>query len=147
MLKNQIDQDFKKALKQKNQEILSVLRMIKSAVKNKEIEKKNELKDEEVVEVLQKEIKQRKESISDFEKGDRGDLAEKEKKEMDILLRYMPKQLSEDEIKKEAQKAIKEVGAENPADFGKVMGSLMPQLKGKADGAEVAKIVKEELGK
>ncbi len=146
-LKEQIDQDFKNALKEKKQEALSVLRMVKSAIKNKEIERKNELKDKEIIEVLQKEIKQRKESISDFEKGGRSDLVEKEKKEVDVLLKYMPKQMTKEEIKKETQKAMKEVGAENSADFGKVMGKLMSQLKGKADGKEVAQIVKEELSK
>ena len=151
-LKEQINEDIKKAQKNKNELELLVLRGVNSAIHNKEIAKKpassadrEELTDEEVVEVLMTEAKKRKEAIIEFEKGNRNDLSEKEQKELEILKKYLPEQMGEDQIKEEAKKVIEEVGAVGPQDTGKVMAALMPKLKGKAEGGVVSKVVGELL--
>ena len=162
-LKEKIREDFKKFLKEKKEVEVSTLRMLNAAIfnrekekryklsqekpelKEKDLEKESQLIKEEVLQVIFSEIKKRKESILLFEKGKREDLAKKEKKEMEVLKNYLPKQLSEEEIKKMAKKAIKEVGAESLKDLGKVMSKLMPKVKGKAEGSLVSKIVKELL--
>lgn len=150
MLLEKIESDFKQALSQKDEIKVSTLRMLRSALKNMEIElrpKKKELTDEVVLEVISREVKRRKESIEAFEKGNRLDLAEKEKKELEILSSYLPEQLSDDKIKEIVQVKIAEVGASGPQDFGKVMGLVAKETKGKAEGSKVAGIVKEELNK
>ena len=162
-LKKQIKQNLEIALKEEKRVEVSTLRMLNAAILNKEKEKrykiskeKPELKpekleeesqliDEEIIQVLQSEIKKRKEAIFEFEKGERQDLVSKEKAEMDILQKYMPEQLSEEEIKKIVKTAIEKVGAKEPRDMGKVMGELMPKVKGRADGGIVSRIVKELL--
>ena len=162
-LKKQIKQNLEIALKGKKRVEVSTLRMLNAAILNKEKEKrykiskeKPELKpekleeesqliDEEIIQVLQSEIKKRKEAILEFEKGERQDLVNKEKAEMDILQKYMPEQLSEEEIKKLAKEAIEKTGAKEIKDMGKVMQELMPKVKGKAEGSLVSKIVKELL--
>ena len=159
-LKEKIEEDFKKALKEKRKIEVSTLRMLKAAIFNKEkekrykiskekpdlsgeqLEKESQLRDEEVLEVVSSEIKKRKESILEFEKGERQDLVEKETKEKEILEKYLPEQLSEEEIKKLAMKVIEKIEAKEPKDVGKVMAELMPKVKGKADGILVSKIVK-----
>jgi len=162
-IKEKIQEDFKKFLKEKKEIEVSTIRMLNAAVfnrekekryklskekpdfKEKELEKESQLTDEEISQVVSSEVKKRKEAIEEFGKGERADLVEKEKKELEILKKYLPEQLSEEEIKKIATKVIKETGAEEPKDIGKVMGNLMPKLKGKADGSLVSKIVKELL--
>jgi len=162
-LKEKIQQDFKNALKERREIEVSTLRMLQAAIVNrekikryklskenpklteKELEKESRLTDEEIQEVIFSEVRKRKESISEFEKGKRTDLVEKEKKELEILKKYLPQLLSEEEIRKLAQEAIKEVGAESMKDMGKVMGKLMPKVKGKTEGSIVSKIVKELL--
>jgi len=167
-IKEKIEKDFQKALKERKVIEISTLRMLKAAIFNKEkekryklsktkpelikeeLEKESQLIDAEVVEVLSSEIKKRKEALLLFEKGKRQDLVEKEKKEMEILKKYLPSlkagtRLSEEEIKKIAKEVIKEAGAEGLKDIGKVMGKLMPKLKGEAEGSTVNKIVKEML--
>jgi uncharacterized protein YqeY len=119
----------------------------KPDISEKELEKESRLTDEEVIEVISSEIKKRKEAISEYKKGKREDLAEKEKRELEILQKYLPEQLSEEEIKKIAEEAIEKVEAKEPKEIGKVMAELMPQVKGKAEGATVSKIVKELLQK
>ena len=114
-------------------------------MKPEKLEEESQLIDEEIIQVLQSEIKKRKEAILEFEKGERQDLVNKEKAEMDILQKYMPEQLSEEEIKKIVKTAIEKVGAKEPRDMGKVMGELMPKVKGRADGGIVSRIVKELL--
>jgi len=111
----------------------------------KELIEKSQLEDEEVIEVISSEIKKVKESILEFEKGGRKDLVEKEKKELEIFKRYLPKQLSEEEIKKIAREVIQKVEAKEIKDFGKVMAELMPRVKGRVEGDEVSKIVKSLL--
>lgn len=137
-----IESDLTAAMKAKDAEKLLVLRMIKSAILNYKIDKKKEnLSDEEVFEILQKQAKQRRESIESFEKAGRAELAEKEKKEAAVLQSYLPKQLSDDEIKAFAQQAITTSGAKSKAEMGKVMKELMPLVKGKADGKRVNEIL------
>lgn len=162
-LKEKIAEDFKKFLKEKKENEVSTLRMLNAAIFNKEkekryrlskekpdlkesdLEKESQLTDEEITEVIFSEVKKRKEAIVEFEKGKRQDLVEKERKEKEILKKYLPEQLSEEEIKKIAKEIIEKIKAEDMKDLGKVMGNLMPKLKGKAEGSLVSKIVKELL--
>ncbi len=144
-LAEEINNDFLEAYKAKNEEKSSVLRMLKSSIQSAEKEKKSALTDEETLKIVQKEVKQRNESISDFKKGDRADLAEKEEAEIKILEIYLPEQMGEDEIKKIVEETIAEVGATSKADMGKVMGAVMPKFAGKADGGQVSKAVNELL--
>lgn len=148
MLKEQIKNDTINAMKEKNEEVVATLRMLGAAMKNREIElKKREegLTDEEVLEVVSKEAKKRKDAIEAYQKGGRQDLVDKETNELKILETYLPAQLSDEEIEKEVKKAIEELGATSLQDFGKVMSTAMPHLKGKADGAKVSEIVKNLL--
>jgi uncharacterized protein YqeY len=147
-LRNKIPEDLKNALRNKNAVELSVLRMLQSAIRNKEIEKnKSELTDEEVIEVITSEIKKRRESIEGYMKGRRQDLADRENSELDVLMKYMPKQLTEEEVREEVRKAIQEAGVNNSKELGKVMKVIIPRTKGKADGAMVNRVVREELEK
>lgn len=137
-----IQEDLVQAMKQKDMDRLTVLRMLKTTLTNTKIQKKREtLEDAEILEVLQKQAKQRKESIESFEKAGRQDLAEKEKREYDILLKYLPEQLGDAEIRALAEKAIAATGASTKADMGRVMKELMPSVKGKADGKRVNEIL------
>lgn len=153
MLKDKIKTDLIQALKEGNQVVCSTLRMLLAAVLNKEKEKKYkekieeevELTDEEIIDVISSEAKKRKESIIEYEKWERQSLAEKEKAELEILQKYLPEQLSEEEVKKIAEEAIEKVGAAEIKDMGKVMAELMPKVKGRADGGLMSKIVKELL--
>jgi uncharacterized protein YqeY len=145
MLKEKLQQDIKEALKSGNSHKRMVLGMVMSAVKNKEIDKKGDLTDEEVIAVISSEVKKRRDSIMQFEKGGRPELAEQEKEEAKILMEYMPEQMSEEQIRAEVKKAISETGATDAKEMGKVMAALAPKIKGKADGQLVSKIVKEEL--
>jgi len=162
-LKEKIQEDLKNALKDKRELELSVLRLLNTAIVNKEktkrykiskekpelpeeaLEKESSLPDEEVLEVISSEIKKRKEAIMLFEKGQRMELAEKEKKEVEILEKYLPEQLPEEEIKKLVKETIEKTGAKEIKDMGRVMGILSSELKGKADGSLVSKIVKDLL--
>lgn len=156
MLKEKLSEDIKSALKSGDKQRRMVLGMVMSAAKNKEIEKRSELSDEEIVAVIASEIKKRRDAVVQYEKGGRPELAEQEKRETDILMGYMPEQMPEDEIREEAKKAIAEIRSTSsgqagpkemglPAQAGKVLGVLMPRLKGRADGQTVSRIVKEEL--
>ena len=147
-LREQIPQDLKDALRSKNSLELSVLRMLESALKNKEIEnQKQALTDEQVIGVVSAEIKKRRDAAAEFEKVNRQEAADAEKKEIEILMKYMPAQMSEDEIRAEVVKAVGESGAAGIKDLGKVMKLIIPAVKGKADGALVNSIVREELDK
>lgn len=149
-LREKIPEDLKNALRNRSELELSVLRMLQAAIRNKEIEiKKGKefLTDEEVIEVVSGEVKRRKEAVSEYTKANRQELADKETAEVDILMRYMPKQMEEEEIRLETKNAIDEVNALSVKDMGKVMKSIMPRLKGRAEGSLVSRIVKEELEK
>ncbi|MCZ6556110.1 MAG: GatB/YqeY domain-containing protein [Candidatus Dadabacteria bacterium] len=145
-LRELIPEDLKNALRNKNTFELSVLRMLQAALINKEIDKRKEaLTDEDVISVVGTEIKKRRDAAREFEKVNRPDAADQEKAEIEILMKYMPQQMSEDEIRDAVKKAVEDTQAESMQDIGKVMKVLMPQVKGKADGSIVNKIVKEEL--
>jgi uncharacterized protein YqeY len=149
-LREKIPEDLKNALRNKNELELSVLRMLQAAIRNKEIEIKRGkefLTDEEVIEVISGEVKRRKEAVSEYTKANRQELADKEKAEVDILMRYMPKQMGEEEIRLETRNVIDEVNALSLKDIGVVMKNIMPRLKGRADGSLVNRIVREELEK
>ena len=137
--------DIKTAMKSKDKDTLSVLRMLKAAIQNEQIKAGRDLDGEEELTVLSREMKQRRDSLSEFEKAGRDDLADKVKIEITIVETYMPKQLSEEEIRQIVQKAIDQTGAASPKEFGKVMSAVMPEVKGKADGNQVNAIVKELL--
>lgn len=142
----QTEKDYVEALKAKNEITVSVLRMLKSALQNNKIQLQKELTDDDAIKVVQKEIKQRKDSIATYETGGRSELADKEKKEIEILSAYMPAQLSNEELTAIVKSAIEETGATSSADLGKVMGKVMPQVAGKADGGQISAKAKELLG-
>lgn len=146
-MKEKILIDLKNAMKNQNKDLLNVVRMVKGAIQMEEIKVKHELNDEEVITIIAREIKTRKESIKEFEKGNRTDLIEKTQKEIEILNKYMPEQLSEEEIKKEIDKVFEEVNPTSISDMGKIMGKITPILKGKADLSLVNSIVREKLNK
>lgn len=136
-----IDLDLKTAMKEKNVIKLSTLRMLKAAIKNKEIDKKQALSELEILEIIQKQVKQRRESIAEFQKANRQDLLNKETAEIGVLEQYLPKQLSEAELKAIVQKAIQTTGAKAKSDIGKIMKEVMPQIVGRADGKQVNQII------
>lgn len=142
-MKERLTNDLKAAMKEQNKELLSVLRMVKGAIQMEEIKVKHELSDDEVIAIIGKQIKTRKESIVEFEKGGRNDLIEKTNEEINMLNVYMPKQLSEEEIKAEIDKVFEEL---KPAsnEMGKIMQALS-NLKGKTDMGLVSKLVKERF--
>ncbi|WP_206911351.1 glutamyl-tRNA(Gln) amidotransferase subunit E [Enterococcus sp. DIV0840] len=140
-----LNDDIKTAMKSKDKDTLSVLRMLKAAIQNEQIKTGRDLDGEEELTVLSREMKQRRDSLSEFEKAGRDDLADKVKIEIAIVEKYMPKQLSDEEIRQIVQTAIDQTGASSPKEFGKVMSAVMPEVKGKADGNQVNAIVKELL--
>ena len=140
-----LNADMKQAMKDKNKEALSVIRMVKSTVMNEQISLGHDLTPEEELTVLSREVKQRQDSLSEFEKGGREDLAAGIRSELTILAKYLPAQLTEEEIVAIVAAAIEQTGATGPKDMGKVMGVVTPQVKGKADGKVVADLVKVTL--
>jgi len=146
-LKTKLNDDLRQALRSGDSLRCSVIRMLLSAMNYSEIAKQATLTDSDILGVIAREIKQRKESIEAYKQANRPELAAKEEAEMAILKAYLPAQMSRDEITSLAKQTIAEVGASGPRDKGKVMGKLMPQVKGKADGQEVNAVVDELLGK
>ena len=162
-LKEKLQQKLREAVKEKKEREILAIRQVLTCVLNKEkekrfkiskekpelsekdLDKESQLADEEILEVISSEVKKHKESISEFEKGGRQDLVEKEKEELEVLQKYLPEQISEEEIKKIAQEAIQKTGAKEIKDMGKVMAEVMPKIKGRADGSQASKIVKELL--
>jgi hypothetical protein len=153
MLKHKIQTDTTEALKAGDQFLVGTLRMLLASIITKEKEKKYkekiegeaQLTDEQIIEVISSEIKKRKDAIVLYEQGNRPELADREKKEIEILKKYLPEQLSEDELKKMVADSIATTGAKEMNHMGRVMSDLTPKIKGKADGGEVSKIVKELL--
>jgi hypothetical protein len=141
MLKDVLNKDLKKYMKEKNTLALNAVRSIISEIKNKEVEKAAELTEEEIVQLIRKQIKMREDSIEQFERADRNDLAEKERKEAEILQGYLPEQLSDEELRKIIEEAINEVNATSKKDFGKVMKLVIQKVQGKADGKKVSEIL------
>ncbi|WP_028549223.1 GatB/YqeY domain-containing protein [Paenibacillus sp. UNC451MF] len=144
-LSEKLNEDMKLAMKSQAKFKLTVIRMVRAAIKNIEIDQRKTLDDQEVLDVLSREIKQRKDSLQEFEKAGRDDLAETVKAEIEILMEYLPQQLTEEEVKAIVQQTIQEVGASSKADMGKVMGALMPKVKGRADGKVVNQAVQQLL--
>ncbi|WP_442595027.1 GatB/YqeY domain-containing protein [Neobacillus sp. D3-1R] len=141
-----LNNDMKQAMRNKEKDKLSVIRMIKASIQNEAIKLgKQELSEEEELTVLSREMKQRKDSLHEFDKAGREDLVEKLQQEIAVVELYAPKQLSEEEIAHIVKEAIVEVGATTKADMGKVMSALMPRVKGKADGSLVNKLVQQHL--
>lgn len=146
-LKAQITEDMKNAMRAKESERLATIRLLTAAIKQKEVDERIEVNDEQVLAIIEKMIKQRKDSITQFEAGGRQDLAEIEKSELVILSAYMPAALSEAEVQAEVQAAVAASGAAGPQDMGKVMAILKPKLAGRADMTAVSALVKAALVK
>ena len=144
-LMEKLTADMKEAMKQGEKERLSVIRLVCGAVRQAEIDGKKTLSDDEIIGVITKEVKMRRDSIEEFERGGRSDLVEKTQAEIAILMPYLPAQLSPDEVRQLVETAVAEVGATTAKDMGKVMGVLMPRVKGRADGKLVNEIVRSLL--
>ncbi len=144
-LKDTINNDVKEAMRAKDKERLSTLRLITSAIKQIEVDERKDLNDDDVIAILTKMVKQRKDSIDQYTKGDRPDLAEKEQAEVEIVQIYLPAQLSDEEIAAMIDQAIADTGAESMKDMGKVMGKLKGQLAGRADMGAVSGKIKAKL--
>lgn len=145
MLQEKLTADLKEVMKAGDKTRLEVIRMVRARIKNAEIAKQKSLDDPDVLDVIAKEAKQRRESIAEFKKADRQDLLDKEEAELAILLEYLPQQMSREEVLAAARRVIEEVGARGPGDKGKVMQNLVPQLKGKAEGRDINEVVTELL--
>ena len=143
----QLQADMKSAMRDGDAHRRDTLRMVIAAAQNAEKEKREPLSDEEVEAVLTKQVKTRRESITAFRDAGRDDLADKEQAEIDVLAPYLPEQLGEDEVRALVTEAVAATGATSPRDMGRVMGALMPKVKGRADGKLVSSLVNEELAK
>jgi len=144
-LLERLNSDIKQAMKNKEKDKLSVIRMVKSSIQNEAIKTGNELSEDEELTVLSREVKQRKDSLHEFDKAGRQDLVEKIRTELQYVELYMPKQLSEEEVSEIVKQAISETGASSKAEMGKVMAVIMPKVKGKAEGSLVNKLVQQHL--
>ncbi len=146
-LKERLNEDMKQAMKAREagKERLSVIRLARAAIKYAEIDRRHELSDEEVLEVLAREVKQRRDAILEYQKANRPEAVAALEREMNIVLGYLPRQMSADEIRALAREVVAQVGARDGKDMGKVMGALMPKVKGRADGKLVNQIVRELL--
>ncbi|MYL46621.1 GatB/YqeY domain-containing protein [Virgibacillus halodenitrificans] len=145
-LLEQLNQDMKQAMKNKDKETLSVIRMVKASLQNESIKLgKDFLTEDEELTILSREVKQRKDSLQEFKSAGRDDLVEKLEREINILQEYMPKQLTTEELEAIVQSTIQEVNATSKKDMGKVMSAVMPKVKGKADGSQINEIVQKQL--
>ncbi|MCA0986093.1 GatB/YqeY domain-containing protein [Guptibacillus algicola] len=144
-LNDRLTTDMKVAMKNKEKQKLSVIRMVKSSLQNESIKLGHDLTEEEELTVLTREVKQRKDSLQEFDKAGRSDLVQNLDEELSILTAYLPKQLSEEEVELLVKQVIAETGATSKQEMGKVMGALMPKVKGKADGGLVNRLVQKNL--
>jgi hypothetical protein len=144
-LLEKLDIDLKEAMRQQDVVRRETLRLVRNAIRYEEIAKATPLTEEDLNAVLQRQAKQRRDSITEFRKGNRADLVQREEAELAIITAYLPQQMDRDAIAEMARKAAQEVGARGPGDKGRVMGRLMPQVRGKADGALVNTVVTELL--
>lgn len=145
MLRDRLNEEMKGAMKARDDIRLSVIRLVRSSVKNREIESRHELADGEIIEVISTLVKQRRESIRMFGEAGRTDLVEKEEKELAVLLTFLPQQLTREEVESLVAKVVADCGAQGPKDMGKVMKAIMPHVAGRADGSLVSAVVKEKL--
>ena len=141
----QLEKDMIEAMKSKDKDRLTVIRMVKASLKQEQIDHKKEINDDLLIDVVNKQIKMRKDSIAEFEKGGRQDLVDKTQEEIDILMKYLPEQLSSEEVNKIIDEIFEEVKPEGQKDMGKVMKEAQAKLKGKADMKEVSTIIREKL--
>ncbi|MBB5173944.1 GatB/YqeY domain-containing protein [Texcoconibacillus texcoconensis] len=146
-LLERLNEDMKEAMKNKEKSRLSVIRQVKSSLQNEAIHLGHELTEEEVLTVLNREMKQRKESLQEYENANRDDLVKNVRAEMTVLEQYMPKPLTEDELLTIVQQTIEETGVSSKAGMGDVMAAIMPKVKGRADGSLVKRLVQQELSK
>jgi uncharacterized protein YqeY len=144
-LAERLNEDMKQALRDGNKFRLSTIRMVRAAIKNQEIELRRPLEDSDTLNILSRELKQRRDSLQDFERGGREDLVNNVNAEIEIITEYLPKQLTEEEVKAIVVQTMQETGASSKADLGKLMGALMPKVKGIADGKLVNAIVQQYL--
>lgn len=144
-LAERLNEDMKQAMRDGNKFRLSTIRMVRAAIKNQEIELRRPLEDNDTLNILSRELKQRRDSLEDFERGGREDLVSNVKAEIEIITEYLPQQLNEEEVKAIVLQTMQETGASSKADLGKLMGALMPKVKGVADGKLVNAIVQQFL--
>jgi uncharacterized protein YqeY len=144
-LAERLNEDMKKAMKDGNKFRLQTIRMVRASIKNQEIELRRPLDDNDTLNILSRELKQRRDSLLDFERGGRDDLVSNVKAEIEIITEYLPQQLTEEEVKAIVLQTMQETGASSKADLGKLMGALMPKVKGLADGKLVNAIVQQSL--
>lgn len=145
MLLDRIKDDMKQAMRAKDKQRLSTIRLILAAVKQQEVDRRVTLEEAEILAILDKMVKQRRDSIDQYQKADRPELAEKEQVEIEVIQTYLPQPLSEQEINALIEQAIADSGAESMRDMGKVMGLLKPQLQGRADMGKVSGLIKSQL--
>lgn len=145
MIKEKIKTDLIRVLKEGDMFVVGALRFLLSEIKNEEIARRRTLTDEEVVSLLRSQLKKRKEAIELFKKGEREDLVDKEQKEVGLIKKYLPASLSEDEVRKKVKEIISQASEKEKSNFGLLMGRLMKDLKGKAEGQTVSQILKEEI--
>lgn len=141
----QLKKDMIDAMKNKDKEKLTVIRMVKAAMDQEHIDRKSEINDDLLIDVVNKQIKMRKDSIEEFTKGNRSDLAQKTQEEVDILMKYLPEQLSDEEVLKIIDEAFSKIQPSGMKDMGKVMGIVTPEVKGKADMKKVSEIIRGKL--
>jgi uncharacterized protein YqeY len=146
-LKQRLTEDMKAAMKGGDKASLGVIRLVNAAIKQREVDERIELDDAQVLAVLEKMVKQRKDSVSQFEAANREDLAAIERAEIEVLLRYLPEKMGEAEVQAAIEAAVAETGAAGPADMGKVMGVLKPRLAGQADMGQVSALLKARLAR
>ena len=146
-LQEKLMEDLKDAMRRGDETRRSVIRMARAAIKNAEVDRGRPLDDSEVLKILEKEVKQRRDSVAEFTRGNRPDLAAKEQAEIEILMQYLPEQMSRAQIEEVAKRVIAQVGARSPTDIGKVMPKVMAEVRGKADGRIVNQVVQELLSK
>ncbi|MXX53103.1 MAG: GatB/YqeY domain-containing protein [Dehalococcoidia bacterium] len=144
-MKTRLSDDMKQAMRNRDVLRRDVIRYLRSEVRNQEIRDQKELDDAGVIQVLSRQAQQRRDSIEVYRDADRQDLVEKEESELSVILSYLPQQMTSEEITDLVQQVVAEVGASGPADMGKVMGAIMPQVRGKAEGREVNAIVQQTL--
>lgn len=144
-LKTKLEDDLKRAMRERNAQRRDVIRYIRSEIRNQEIRLQRDLEDDDAIQVLSRQAQQRRDSIEAFQSANRQDLVEKERAELEIITEYLPKQMGEDEIRALVAQTVAETGATGPRDMGKVMSALMPQVRGRAEGRQVSALVSEKL--
>jgi len=146
MLKEKLNEDLKKYMKEKNTLALNTVRLVIAEIKNKEVEKNSEITDEEILQIIRKQIKMREDSIQQFRSANREDLAEKEAQEREILKNYLPEDLTDEELDKIIQETIKELNASSKKDFGRVIKEVIQKVQGRADNKKISELISKKLG-